>query len=153
MPVRHLILPEHHVLLYVCAGHVTGRELFAAERAAWHEPERRMGARILVDLLLVRELDIELRDWKSLVSLNRQLLSEGHAPEPTAVVARGAHDVTFVGALKLFVEALVPLRLHVSDTRTEALEWLGVSDAAADVERHIHALRVELSRASSPRSR
>jgi hypothetical protein len=121
----------------------TGRELLDAERAAFRDPRRRLGAAILVDVLLVRELDIELRDWKDLVALNRSLQAEGHAPEPTAFLVRGAHDVTLAAAFRLFAEAFVSLRLHVADRVGDAIAWLDLQHASADVERALHALRVD----------
>ena len=143
MPVRYAILPEHHALLYVCAGHVTGRELLAAERQARGDPQREMGASIVIDLQMVRELDIELADWKALIALNRQLQASGYEPERTALIARGAHDFTLVGAFRLIADAVVQLRIHVSETLGEALGWHGISRAVEDVERARRELQLE----------
>lgn len=144
MPVCFEILPSVNLLYYAGAGHCTGREMLRAERAAWRHPLRRPEARIVMDLQMVTALDVDLRDMKELIALNRRLAASGHALEKTAVIARHAGDFSLAESFLLLAEVIVTVRLHVSHTLAEALAWLGLSAQLIEVEATRASLRGDL---------
>jgi hypothetical protein len=122
------IEPALNLIYYLAFGSVEGRDLLAAEQAAWHDPRRKPGMNILVDVVLVTALSYELEDHKNLLALNQKLAAEGLPLERTAFLGRHDFDLTMGDAISMTMEHAVPVNMAVFLHLREAVNWLGLCD-------------------------
>lgn len=143
MPVRNRLVPELNLIYYAGFSHCTGKELLTAEAAGAKDPRRVPDMQIIVDYSMVTELDVDQQDIQTLIELNRKLLAQGRVLEMTALIVRNEFDFLLTDVLALLAGDSIPLRLAAFHTLRQALEWLGLADAEAEVRAVRRILRDE----------
>lgn len=141
MTIRFAIQPELDLLLYVFEGEYTVADYFAIYEAAYRDPRRHHGMRVIFDLHLGTP-EFTPADFGRLVGLVKANQAAGYNPDHVALVSAGSSLVTFCDTLKAMADD-VPLYLEPFHSQNQALNWLGLEDHEAEVMSFWEALRQE----------
>ena len=127
------------------AGDITLNQLVDLEQATFKDPARRPNMKIIADMRLA-SLDVDMDSIKRFLARKRELNRTGWELEMTAVVTHNRMLVTLAEAYELMGIDL-PLKLRISDTLEDAVEWLQLSEA----EDHVLAIRQHLLERITPK--
>lgn len=109
-----------------------------AERTAFHDPLRTPEMKIILDLRHT-ELDVELDDMRTFISLIRQLMGEGRVPEKTAIISFNKFISTLGDVFNLLADGL-PITYCIFNQTRDALIWLELSEAEEQIALIRHSL-------------
>ncbi len=126
-------------------GDITLNQLVDLEQATFNDPARRPNMKIIADMRLA-SLDVDMDSIKRFLARNRELNRTGWELEMTAVVTHNRMLVTLAEAYELMGIDL-PLKLRISETLEDAVEWLQLSEA----EDHVLAIRQHLLERITPK--
>ena len=136
---------ELGLIIFIMAGDITLNQLVDLEQATFNDPARRPNMKIIADMRLV-SLDVDMDSIKRFLARNRELNRTGWELEMTAVVTHNRMLVTLAEAYELMGIDL-PLKLRISETLEDAVEWLQLSEA----EDHVLAIRQHLLERITPK--
>ena len=136
---------ELGLIIFIVAGDITFNQLVDLEQATFKDPARRPNMKIIADMRLA-SLDVDMDSIKRFLARNRELNRTGWELEMTAVVTHNRMLVTLAEAYELMGIDL-PLKLRISDTLEDAVEWLQLSEA----EDHVLAIRQHLLERITPK--
>ena len=136
---------ELGLIIFIMTGDITLNQLVDLEQATFNDPARRPNMKIIADMRLA-SLDVDMDSIKRFLARNRELNRTGWELEMTAVVTHNRMLVTLAEAYELMGIDL-PLKLRISDTLEDAVEWLQLSEA----EDHVLAIRQHLLERITPK--
>ncbi len=136
---------ELGLIIFIMAGDITLNQLVDLEQATFNDPARRPNMKIIADMRLA-SLDVDMDSIKRFLARNRELNRTGWELEMTAVVTHNRMLVTLAEAYELMGIDL-PLKLRISETLEDAVEWLQLSEA----EDHVLAIRQHLLERITPK--
>lgn len=131
MTILFRIDPEINIVYYAGFGLCTGQELLKVEREAFQHELRRPRMKILLDMERAR-LDFEVSDIYQIVAMNKELASTGYELEQTAVVSHNLF-ISTIGEIGLLLAGDLPIQLRVFTILPDALAWLEMSEAQAQI--------------------
>ncbi len=131
--VLHTIASSLSLLYYVMAGSVELGDFFEYEQIAWRDPLRRPGMKIIVDFTLASTLSYEFADIQRMIDLNTNVLAQGFPLERTAAIGRKAYDITAGQIVSDRAQLAVPIDMGIFLTLREAVEWLELGHAYAQI--------------------
>jgi len=131
MPVLYKIDPTIKLIYYAGFGLCSGSEFLSAERSTFNDPMRVPEMKIILDVRYA-ELNVELQEIRALLSLNRQLVKNGHQPEKTAIISMNNFLNTSAEAFRLMGDG-IPLQLSIFNYPRDALKWLGLKEGEDQV--------------------
>ncbi|MFM8370441.1 MAG: hypothetical protein ACKOBD_16960 [Chloroflexota bacterium] len=136
---------ELGLIIFIMTGDITLNQLVDLEQATFNDPARRPNMKIIADMRLA-SLDVDMDSIKRFLARNRELNRTGWELEMTAVVTHNRMLVTLAEAYELMGIDL-PLKLRISDTLEDAVEWLQLSE----VKDHVLAIRQHLLERITPK--
>ena len=136
---------ELGLIIFIMTGDITLNQLVDLEQATFNDPARRPNMKIIADMRLA-SLDVDMDSIKRFFARNRELNRTGWELEMTAVVTHNRMLVTLAEAYELMGIDL-PLKLRISDTLEDAVEWLQLSE----VKDHVLAIRQHLLERITPK--
>lgn len=136
---------ELGLIIFIVAGDITFNQLVDLEQATFNDPARRPNMKIIADMRLA-SLDVDMDSIKRFLARNRELNRTGWELEMTAVVTHNRMLVTLAEVYELMGIDL-PLKLRISETLEDAVEWLQLSEA----EDHVLAIRQHLLERITPK--
>ena len=136
---------ELGLIIFIMTGDITLNQLVDLEQATFNDPARRPNMKIIADMRLA-SLDVDMDSIKRFLARKRELNRTGWELEMTAVVTHNRMLVTLAEAYELMGIDL-PLKLRISDTLEDAVEWLQLSE----VKDHVLAIRQHLLERITPK--
>lgn len=131
MAILYKIVPDIKLIYYAAFDLCSGGDLLNAERNAFNDPMRVPDMKIIVDTRYA-ELNVDLQEIRDLLSLNRQLVKDGHQPEKTVIISMNNFLNTFAEAIRLMGDG-IPLQLSIFNHPKDALKWLELTEAEDQV--------------------
>lgn len=132
MTVLYKIIPNLNLIYYVGVGLCTSGEILQAERSAYKDPLRATQMKIILDIRYA-ELDVDIEDMRTLVKINKEIIKNGQMPETTAVISFNKYINILESTFQLLAEGL-PVKTSVFNQLKDAVKWLGLSHAEAEIE-------------------
>lgn len=127
------IEPSLSLLYCVVFGSVEMRDILHNIESIWQDPLRKPGMKLIFDGALAATLSFERIDIQGQIEHNAWMMAQGNALEPTAIIVREGFDLTLSRIVELQVTMAVPIQMNAFLTLREAVDWLELGDAHAEI--------------------
>lgn len=127
------IEPSLSLLYCVAFGNFEMRDVLQNQERIWQDPLRRPDTKIIYDISLTGSLSFELGDLQGQIEHNRWMMAQGNTLEPTALIVREGYDLTVSRIVELQVTMAVPIQMNAFLTLRDAVDWLELGDAYAEI--------------------